>query len=195
MKILGISCYYHDAAAVLIDDGKIIAAAEEERFSRKKHDSSFPKLATEFCLLKGKINISGVVLGKVLLPIYFFTLIAGARFGWRCGLIVGLVTPIVSNFISGMPMAPVLYFVIFKSVVLGVASGLLVNRENRTASFLDLVKIVFVYQALGSMFIFVFSHNLNMALMDVYIGWPGLIIQLIAGRVFLKMLNYEKENI
>src|SRR3989338_2129602 len=86
-----------------------------------------------------QVNVSGVILGKILLPIYFFTLIAGGRFGWRCGLIVGLVTPIVSNIISGMPMAPILYFVIFKSVILGVASGLLVNRENRTASFLDLV--------------------------------------------------------
>ena len=56
MKILGISCYYHDSAAVLIDDGKIVAAAEEERFSRIKHDSGFPTKAIEFCLSKGKIN-------------------------------------------------------------------------------------------------------------------------------------------
>lgn len=50
MRILGISCFYHDAAAVLIGDGKIMAAAEEERFSRVKHDSSFPKLSIDFCL-------------------------------------------------------------------------------------------------------------------------------------------------
>lgn len=50
MKILGISCFYHDAAAALIDNGKIVAAAEEERFSRKKHDSGFPKQAIDFCL-------------------------------------------------------------------------------------------------------------------------------------------------
>lgn len=56
MKILGISCYYHDSAAVLIDDGKIIAAAEEERFSRVKHDSGFPSHAVEFCLSKGNIK-------------------------------------------------------------------------------------------------------------------------------------------
>lgn len=56
MNILGISCYYHDAAAVLIRDGKVIAAAEEERFSRKKHDSSFPKKAIDFCLTEGKIT-------------------------------------------------------------------------------------------------------------------------------------------
>lgn len=56
MKILGISCYYHDSAAVLIDDGKIIAAAEEERFSRIKHDSGFPNRAIEFCLSKANIE-------------------------------------------------------------------------------------------------------------------------------------------
>lgn len=55
MYILGISCYYHDSAAVLLKDGILVAAAEEERFSRKKHDSSFPKLAIDFCLRKGKI--------------------------------------------------------------------------------------------------------------------------------------------
>lgn len=50
MYILGISCYYHDAAAVLLKDGLLVAAAEEERFSRNKHDHGFPKLAIEFCL-------------------------------------------------------------------------------------------------------------------------------------------------
>lgn len=50
MKILGISCFYHDAAAVLLIDGKLVAAAEEERFSRKKHDSGFPEKAIAFCL-------------------------------------------------------------------------------------------------------------------------------------------------
>ena len=50
MNILGISCFYHDAAAALLVDGDLVAAAEEERFTRKKHDSSFPKHAINFCL-------------------------------------------------------------------------------------------------------------------------------------------------
>jgi carbamoyltransferase len=50
MHILGISCFYHDAAAALLRDGELLAAAEEERFSRKKHDSDFPRLAIEYCL-------------------------------------------------------------------------------------------------------------------------------------------------
>lgn len=56
MDILGISCYYHDAAAALIRDGVLVAAAEEERFTRKKHDSSFPQRAIEFCLRQAGIK-------------------------------------------------------------------------------------------------------------------------------------------
>jgi len=50
MKILGMSAFYHDSAAAVIEDGEIIAAAQEERFTRKKHDPSFPAHAIRFCL-------------------------------------------------------------------------------------------------------------------------------------------------
>ncbi|MBT5716860.1 MAG: hypothetical protein HOI70_08110, partial [Opitutae bacterium] len=53
MKTLGISAFYHDSAAALVVDGKIIAAAQEERFTRIKHDESFPKNAIDFCLKEG----------------------------------------------------------------------------------------------------------------------------------------------
>src|SRR5229473_4409330 len=60
MNILGISCYYHDAAAALLRDGQLIAAAEEERFTRVKHDFSFPKSAIQFCLETAGIRGSDV---------------------------------------------------------------------------------------------------------------------------------------
>lgn len=50
MYILGVSCYFHDAAAVLLKDGVLVAAAEEERFSRIKHDYGFPAKAIKFCM-------------------------------------------------------------------------------------------------------------------------------------------------
>lgn len=56
MKILGISAYYHDAAACLLIDGQIIAAAQEERFTRKKHDSSFPINSIRYCLNEAKVS-------------------------------------------------------------------------------------------------------------------------------------------
>jgi carbamoyltransferase len=53
--ILGISAFYHDSAAALILDGRIVAAAQEERFTRKKHDASFPANAIRYCLSEGKV--------------------------------------------------------------------------------------------------------------------------------------------
>jgi carbamoyltransferase len=50
MVILGISAFYHDSAAVILENGEILAAVQEERFTRKKHDSSFPTNAVKYCL-------------------------------------------------------------------------------------------------------------------------------------------------
>ena len=60
MYILGLSCYYHDASAALLKDGVIVAAAEEERFTRKKHDTSFPINAVNYCLKTQNITIKDI---------------------------------------------------------------------------------------------------------------------------------------
>lgn len=60
MKILGVSAFYHDSAAALVDDGRIVAAAQEERFTRKKHDSNFPRHAIEYCLTAAGIGIDAI---------------------------------------------------------------------------------------------------------------------------------------
>jgi len=59
-SILGISAYYHDSAAALIVDGKIIAAVQEERFSRKKHDSSYPFHSVEYVLKEARLKLSEI---------------------------------------------------------------------------------------------------------------------------------------
>ena len=65
-RILGVSCFYHDSAAALVVDGEIKAAVQEERFSRKKHDSSFPKNAIQYCL-----STSGLTLADIDTVIYY----------------------------------------------------------------------------------------------------------------------------
>jgi len=60
MYVLGISCYYHDASAALLENGKIVAAAEEERFTRKKHDTSFPINAITYCLTSQGITANNL---------------------------------------------------------------------------------------------------------------------------------------
>ncbi|MBM4393085.1 MAG: carbamoyltransferase [Deltaproteobacteria bacterium] len=66
MRVLGISCFYHDAAACLVDEGRIVAAATEESFSRVKHDSGFPTRAINYALREGQTEI-----GKIDAVIYY----------------------------------------------------------------------------------------------------------------------------
>jgi carbamoyltransferase len=88
-NILGVSAYYHDAAAALVKDGKIISAAQEERFTRKKNDSDFPRHAAAFCLQHA--NLSMEQLDAVVFydkPVLKFarlleTYLAVAPGGWR----------------------------------------------------------------------------------------------------------------
>jgi carbamoyltransferase len=56
MNILGISAFYHDSAAALVVDGEVVAAAQEERFTRKKHDATFPRHAVGYCLEAGRVT-------------------------------------------------------------------------------------------------------------------------------------------
>lgn len=60
MNILGLSCFYHDAAAALVQDGVLAAAAQEERFTRKRHDDSFPRHAIDFCLDFAHLDIQQI---------------------------------------------------------------------------------------------------------------------------------------
>jgi carbamoyltransferase len=60
MRVLGISAFYHDSAAALIEDGQILSAAQEERFTRRKHDARFPRLAIEYCLGQSGLSLSEV---------------------------------------------------------------------------------------------------------------------------------------
>ena len=68
MLILGISAFYHDSAVCLVEDGKIIFAAQEERYTRKKHDSSFPTNAIRDCFKNSGITLENID----LLSIHFF---------------------------------------------------------------------------------------------------------------------------
>ena len=61
MYLLGVSAFYHDSAACLIKNGDVIAAAQEERFTRKKHDPSFPHHAIAYCLKEAKIDASEIM--------------------------------------------------------------------------------------------------------------------------------------
>ena len=89
IRILGISAYYHDSAACLVEDGRIVAAAQEERFTRKKHDASFPTRAVAYCLEEAGIAVDQVdFVGFYEKPLVKFerlleTYVSYAPQGWR----------------------------------------------------------------------------------------------------------------
>lgn len=64
--ILGISCYYHDSAAVLLKDGEVVFAAQEERYTRKKHDDSLPLHAIQHAL-----QYAGIAIGDVDAAVFY----------------------------------------------------------------------------------------------------------------------------
>lgn len=89
MKVLGISAWYHDAAAALVVDGRLVAAAQEERFTRKRHDADFPQKSIEACLARagcGPTDVDCVVFyDKPLLKFERILITHGASwpFSWR----------------------------------------------------------------------------------------------------------------
>ena len=60
MRVLGISALYHDSAAALVRDGRVVAAAQEERFTRRKHDASFPSQAIAYCLAEEGVGLDQI---------------------------------------------------------------------------------------------------------------------------------------
>src|SRR5580698_4718930 len=87
--VLGLSAFYHDAAAALLRDGAVVAAAQEERFTRKKNDPDFPRQAAQFCLRHANLD-SGQLDAVVFYdkPVLKFarlleTYLAVAPAGWR----------------------------------------------------------------------------------------------------------------
>ena len=131
--------------------------------------------------------------GATFLPMHIFVLIAGLLFGWRAGLITGLLTPLVSHFISGMPVLNVLPQIVIELSAYGIIAGILRQKYNlrpiwallgaivggRAALLLAMLMIYFIagqsYSPLGpeaSPFASFWSV--------IKQGWPGLVIQLIS---------------
>jgi carbamoyltransferase len=60
VRILGLSAFYHDSAAALVEDGRVVAAAQEERFTRRKFDAGYPRLAVDYCLQQAGVGLRDI---------------------------------------------------------------------------------------------------------------------------------------
>nr|WP_320037212.1 ECF transporter S component [uncultured Bacteroides sp.] len=129
--------------------------------------------------------------GKMLLPIYFFTLIASYKFGIRIGLITALLSPLCNHLLFGMPPIGALPVLLIKSSLLAIAAAWIAQRSKKVSLLLIAVTVI-AYQFIGSIAEYIISGSLPMALQDITLGFPGMIIQIVFGWLILKSLaKYE----
>lgn len=128
--------------------------------------------------------------GKILLPIYFFTLIASYKYGLRVGLLTAVLSPIVNSLLFGMPTTIVLPLILVKSIILAITASYVANKTKKI-SLINLLIIILTYQLLGSLTEWAITSSLYIATQDFRIGIPGMILQLLLS--FL-ILNSSKDN-
>lgn len=118
--------------------------------------------------------------GHIWLPIYFFTLIAAYKYGWKAGLLTAIASPLVNSMAFGMPAAAALPAIMMKSVLLALFAAMVAARFNR-ASLWMLATVVLTYQTGGTLCEWAITADLGIAISDFQIGLPGMIVQTIGG--------------
>ena len=126
--------------------------------------------------------------GLIFLPIYFFTLIAAYKYGLFVGMLTAISSPLINSLIFGMPPIAVLPAIMIKSVVLVLAACLAAKYFGKV-SFLGVLLAVFAYQFVGTAFEWILTQNLHIALQDIRLGFPGILIQIIGGYLVLKFMK------
>ncbi|MBR5171732.1 MAG: ECF transporter S component [Muribaculaceae bacterium] len=125
--------------------------------------------------------------GLILLPIYFFTLIAAYKFGFRVGLLTAVLSPLVNSILFGMPPSAALPIIIIKGVLLAGAAAWMANK-SKGASLLALIGVVLAYQLVGGLIEWAMTGSLASALQDWKLGWPGMLLQAVGGWLVLNLL-------
>lgn len=126
--------------------------------------------------------------GATWLPIYFFTLVGAYKYGWRVGLLTALASPIINSMLFGMPAQAMLPAILIKSSLLAIASGWMAQR-SRKVSLLGLLCVVLAYQLLGTLGEWVLTGNLLIALQDLRMGVPGMMLQCLGGYALLNLIK------
>ena len=125
--------------------------------------------------------------GLILLPIYFFTLIAAYKYGLRVGLLTAVLSPLVNSVLFGMPPAAALPIIMIKGVLLALAAAWMANR-SKGASLLALIGVVLGYQLVGGLIEWAMTGEIAKALQDWKLGWPGMLLQAVGGWLVINYL-------
>ncbi len=124
-----------------------------------------------------------VGIGPVLLPIYFFTLLAAYRYGLAVGLVTAILSPMLNTALTGMPPFAILDVLIVKSLLLALFAARMGTWSK--VSFVHVFAVVFAYQAIGGLYEILRSSSLLTLPGDLVKGWPGLLLQWLGGTLVL----------
>lgn len=130
--------------------------------------------------------------GQQFLPIYFIIIVTIILTNWQAGLMTAIISPVISFLLTGMPGIPILFFVLFKAVVL-VVCYIFIEKYITKNVFLLGALLILSYQLFGFSFVYLWIRNTKIASMDIMMGYPGLIAQYLL--ILLVYKNNEKENL
>lgn len=123
--------------------------------------------------------------GLILLPIYFFTLVAAYKYGLGVGLLTAVLSPLVNHLLFGMPPSAMLPIILIKSTLLAIAAAY-IAKKTQTVSLLTVTMAVVAYQAVGMLIEWGMTGLLQAALQDVWLGYPGIFLQIVGGWLLLR---------
>lgn len=125
--------------------------------------------------------------GITFLPIYFFTLIAAYKYGWKVGLLTAILSPVCNHLLFGMPPLAVLPAILIKSTLLALAAGLAAKYFQRI-SIPILLGVVLFYQVIGTLAEWGIEGSFYVAAQDFRIAIPGMLLQIFGGYLLIKYL-------
>ena len=126
--------------------------------------------------------------GQILLPIYFFTLIAAYKYGFFTGLLTAVASPLINHALFGMPGTEMLTAILIKSALLAVAAAYMAQKTNNL-KLQSLLAVIVFYQGLGMIAEWAITGSFFAAMQDVLIGVPGMLFQLFGGYLLLKAMK------
>lgn len=125
--------------------------------------------------------------GLIMLPIYFFTLIAAYKYGIKVGLMTAILSPVINHLFFAMPSAAVLPIILVKSSLLAVAASFIASKVGKV-SLLAVTVAVLSYQLIGGIVECAMTGSLSAAMQDIWLGYPGIAFQILGGYAALKYL-------
>ena len=125
--------------------------------------------------------------GLIFLPIYFFTLVAAYKYGFTVGLLTAVLSPLVNHLLFGMPPSAMLPIILIKSTLLALAAAYIAKKTQKV-SLLTVTMAVVAYQAVGMLIEWGMTGSLQAALQDIWLGYPGIFLQIIGGWLVLRWM-------